>query len=346
VAAVFGAAFSFHQSFFYQVVDEDHHAAGQHAEPFRQRLLILRRTRGDQTQYSGVRGSNAQPIDPLSKTISRVGTELSEEKGRAGRPLFAGTHKLAGSLKKLLAKVNRSCDERFMETINTFKNGHRGPHPGIVAIAYTLLFNAGLYQVVTFTGGPHFPGPWESSHTIAAYFQGHPTATLICAFLQFGAAIPLGIFSATMVSRLQFLGVRTAGPSIAFFGGSMTAVNMALSALVLWVMVYPGIAQDTAVLRALYYLVFAIGGVGFSVPMGILIAGLSVPAAIMKLLPKWLVVFGLVLTVIGELSALSLVVPQLLFLIPLTRFPGFIWLIAAGFALPKTIASRTPATSE
>jgi hypothetical protein len=25
-----------------------------------------------------------------------------------------------------------------------------------------------------------------------------------------------------------------------------------------------------------------------------------------------------------------------LFLIPLTRFPGFIWLIAAGFALPKT----------
>jgi hypothetical protein len=111
-------------------------------------------------------------------------------------------------------------------------------------------------------------------------------------------------------------------------------------------MAYPGIAQDTPVLRALYYLVFAIGGVGFSVPMGILVAGLSVPAAIMKLLPKWLVVFGLVLAVIGELSALSLVVPQALLLIPLTRFPGFIWLIAAGFALPKTIASKTPAISE
>src|SRR6266550_1706073 len=32
-------------------------------------------------------------------------------------------------------------------------------------------------------------------------------------------------------------------------------------------MAYPGIAQETAVLRALYYLGFAIG-VGFSVPMG------------------------------------------------------------------------------
>jgi hypothetical protein len=253
---------------------------------------------------------------------------------------------LAGSLKKLLAKSNRSFNERFMKTTNISKNSHPGPHLGIVAIVYTFLFNAGLYPVISFAGGPHFPGPWESSAAIAAYFQGHATATLICAFLQFGAAIPLGIFTATIVSRLQFLGVRAAGPSIAFFGGLMTAVNMAVSALVLWVMVYPGIAQDTAVLRALYYLVFAIGGVGFSVPMGILIAGLSVPAAIMKLLPKWLVVFGLALGIIGELSSLSLVVPQALFLIPLTRFPGFIWLIAAGFALPKTIASTTPATSE
>jgi hypothetical protein len=36
---------------------------------------------------------------------------------------------------------------------------------------------------------------------------------------------------------------------------------------------------------------------------------------------------------IGELSALSLIVPNALFLIPLTRFPGFAWLIVAGFNL-------------
>jgi hypothetical protein len=101
-------------------------------------------------------------------------------------------------------------------------------------------------------------------------------------------------------------------------------------------MAYPGIAQDPGVLRALYYLVFSIGGVGISVPMGLLILGLAIPAAIMKLLPRWLVVFGFALGVMGELSALSLVIPKAVFLIPLTRFPGFIWLIAAGFALPKS----------
>jgi hypothetical protein len=223
-----------------------------------------------------------------------------------------------------------------MTTINSPNSKHAGPNPGIVAIVYTLLFNAGLYFVISFTGGPHFPGPWESSETIAAYFQGHSTAVLACAFFQFGAAIPLGIFTATMVSRLQFLGVRVAGAHIALFGGLMAAFNMAASALVLWVMAYPGIAQDSAVLRALYYLTFAVGGVGFSVPFGLLLAGVCIPAAFFKLLPKWLVVFGIVLAVIGELSALSLIIPNALFLIPLTRFPGFIWLIAAGFALPKT----------
>jgi hypothetical protein len=251
--------------------------------------------------------------------------------------------KLAGSLNKLLAESNHSYYERFMNTTNTSTNGHRGPHPGILAIVYTLLFNAGLYQVVSFTGGPHFPGPWESSEAITTYFQAYPKTVLICAFLQFGAAIPLGIFTATMVSRLQFLGVRAAGVYIALFGGLMTAFDMAATAYVLWVMAYPGIAQDPTVLRALYYLGFAFGGVGFSVPLGLLIAGVCIPAAFFKLLPKWLVAFGVVLAIIGELSALSLVIPQALFLIPLTRFPGFIWLIAAGFALPKSVASANTA---
>jgi hypothetical protein len=181
-----------------------------------------------------------------------------------------------------------------MKRTNGPRGKHAGPNPGVVAIVYTFLFVASLSPVVSFSGGPHFPGPWESSGTIAAYFQGHSTAVLICAFLQFGAAIPLGIFTATMVSRLQFLGV-----------------------------------------RALYYLTFSFGGVGFSVPLGLLIAGICIPAAVMKLFPRWLVVFGLALAFIAELSALSLLIPQALFLIPLTRFPGFVWLIAAGFLLPK-----------
>lgn len=223
--------------------------------------------------------------------------------------------------------------------------GHRGPHPGALAIIYTLLFNLGLYFVVSFRSPehlgasatavrPYFPGPWESAQTIVTYFQTHSQSVLMCAFFQFGAAIPLGIVAATMVSRLQFLGVRAAGVHIALFGGLMAAFNIAISALVLWVMAYPGMANESGVLRALYYIVFAVGGVGFSVPMGLLIAGISIPALMMKLLPKWLIIFGLMLGVIGELSFFSLRIPSAVFLIPLTRFPSFVWLIFAGFQLP------------
>jgi hypothetical protein len=79
-------------------------------------------------------------------------------------------------------------------------------------------------------------------------------------------------------------------------------------------------------------------GSWFSIPMGLLIAGVCIPAAVGRLLPKWLIVFGLLLAVAGELSWFNLVFPQALFLIPLVRFPGFIWLIATGFLLPKNIS--------
>jgi hypothetical protein len=163
----------------------------------------------------------------------------------------------------------------------------------------------------------------------------------MCAFFQFGSAVPLGILTATVVSRLRFLGARSAGVHIALFGGLMTAFNLALSAVVLWVMAYPGISQDGPVIRALYYLTFAVGGVGYSVPLGLLIAGVSISAGFLKLLPKWLVAFGLLIAVAGELSWFSLIFPRLLFLIPLTRFPGFIWLIIAGFTLPKGITKES-----
>ncbi|SRR6266542_2715096 len=100
---------------------------------------------------------------------------------------------------------------------------HRGPHLGILALVFTVLFNTGLYFVISFSANaPHFPGPWESAEVITAYFQGHPRAVLMCAFFQFGSALPLGLFTATIVSRLQFLRARVAGVHIALFGGLMT----------------------------------------------------------------------------------------------------------------------------
>jgi hypothetical protein len=124
---------------------------------------------------------------------------------------------------------------------------------------------------------------------------------LICVFLQIGALIPLGIFAATIVSRLRFLGVDAAGAKIALFGGFMTVFNSMAAGFTTWAMIHPGVTQNLSVTPALNYLSYAFGGPGFSMPMGLFKAGVCVPAWFRKLLPRWLVAFGLLLAVAGEL---------------------------------------------
>lgn len=220
-----------------------------------------------------------------------------------------------------------------------------GPHLALLSILYTVLFCAGLFPVTAMAGRPYWPGPWESASVIVPYFQTHAGPVLTCLFLQFGATICLGLFTAAVVAQLRFLGVRAAGPWIALFGGFLTVFNGIGAGLITWTMIHPAVAQSPPVLLGFYYLSYALGGPGFSIPMGLLMAGVSLSAAFMRLLPKWIVVFGLVLAVAGELSWFHLISPGVLFLIPLTRFPGFIWLIAVGFALPRTRASALAAAA-
>lgn len=224
--------------------------------------------------------------------------------------------------------------------VSSLSARHASPHLGALAVVYTVLFVAGLCAVSAFgipfgVHAPWLPGPWEPAEAIAAYFQTHASAVALCSALQFGSMIPLGIFAASTYSRLRFLGISAAGPAIALFGGLLTVFDSTVSHLSLWVMSLPAVAHEPSFLPPLYFIAYAFGGPGFSVPMGLLVAGIAIPAAFTRLLPRWLIGVGLALAVIGELSWLHLFVfPRLVLLIPLTRFPTFLWLIAVGFALP------------
>jgi hypothetical protein len=224
---------------------------------------------------------------------------------------------------------------------------HRGPNPGAVAVVFTALFLASLVPVTLIVSETHFPSPLQSPGEMVAYFRGEAAKVRVCAFLQFASSVPLGIFAAAMASRLRFHGADAAGPAIALFGGLSASTFIAISALVQWSLGQPGIADDPVLTRALYFLIFGAGGPGYSVPLGLLMAGIAVSAGMMRLLPSWLAASGVILGLIGELSCLSLVIPGALFLIPLTRFPGFLWLIAAGFMLPgsRPVAAGPPGTS-
>jgi hypothetical protein len=222
---------------------------------------------------------------------------------------------------------------------------HPSPHLGALAIVFTALFLAGLFPVTIFGGKPYFPGPWEPALVIAQFFQARPSSALLCAFLQFGSAIPLGIFTASIVSRLEFFGVRAAGTKIALFGGFATVFMMMSNAAVLYSMAQPAVFQSRDAILALYYLGFALGGPAYSVSFGLLMAGISVPLLFRRLTPRWIPIFGLIVAAIGELSWLNIEFPHALPLVPLTRFPGFVWIIAVGFAVPASLP-RSPVVAQ
>jgi hypothetical protein len=217
---------------------------------------------------------------------------------------------------------------------------HRGPSLLAVATVFVALFIASLVVTAASTGGQHFPSPFDPAAKAAVFFAEHGAAVRWSAFLQFGAAIPLAIFAATAASRLRFLGVQAAGPSIALVGGTLASAMAALSGLSQWVLSQPDIAAADTAARTLHLLSFALGGPGYVVPFGILVAGVAVSGGLPRHLPRWVMWFGLGIAVIAELSALTIAVPAAAYLLPVARFAGFVWLIAAAATLAKRRGSR------
>jgi hypothetical protein len=183
------------------------------------------------------------------------------------------------------------------------------------------------------------PGPGASASSIATYAARDTASNRISSLFTFGSAVPMAIYAATANARLHALGVRAPGATIALAGGLLASGFLALSGLCSWVLAQPGITADGAVTRAISDLGFATGGPAHVVLLGLLVAGIAVPATILRLLPRSLAVAGLVLAAVCELASLTLATSALYPLLPIGRFASLAWLIAAGFALPRRRSS-------
>jgi len=221
-----------------------------------------------------------------------------------------------------------------------------GPPLLPLALVYTLLFAANLISAALLRRGTAFVTPFGDPEAARAFFAGNPLAVKVSAFFFFGSAVPLGIYTATVVSRLRFLGVRAAGTNIALFGGFAASGAIAISALCTWVLSVPEVSASMVVTRALFFLTFLFGGAGFAVAFGLLAAGVSVTSHFARLLPRWLVVLGMIVAVAGEIASLSLVAYPANLAIPVTRFLGFAWLILVGARLPKSLRASEGAPRE
>lgn len=205
---------------------------------------------------------------------------------------------------------------------------------GILAVVHAGLFLLALIVGFVLSGAGAFLSPFAGADAVAAHAHADWAAIRVGAMLQFGSAVPLGIYAATAFARLQRLGVRVPGPAIGFTGGLTASILLMVSAFGTYLLSRPELTSDPRLALTFSFLAFVSGGVGYVVGLGLLIAGMAVPGVILGLLPRWLAWAGLAVAALAELSFLSLAVEPLQFLIPIGRFAGIAWLIAAGFLLP------------
>jgi hypothetical protein len=210
------------------------------------------------------------------------------------------------------------------------ENHHSGPNLLLLTVIYVVLLLAGGSKL-----RPAFAIPHDSPQNAIAYMARYGRSIQLGSFFELLSAIPLGLFIATTISRLRFLGTQAAGESIAFLGGIGAIGMLVLSALTNWSLTRPGIAEAAGAAQALRSISFASAGPAFVVLLGLFVAGVSVTASVSRLAPRWLAWLGIAIAVACELATLTVLNFKAGYLIPAGRMGSIAWMIGISLTLPR-----------
>ncbi|HUE34531.1 MAG TPA: hypothetical protein VMQ38_17005 [Mycobacterium sp.] len=204
--------------------------------------------------------------------------------------------------------------------------------PGLGLLCIGLLFGGLAIGVAL---GGVMPLPYGPMSAVVAYVRAEPVAVQVIATATFASSVPLAIYAAAAGARLRQLGVTQPAATIALTGGTLAAGALGLTGLLGWTLSRPEISADTALVRAIYFLVFLVGSPGHLVALGLLVAGMAVPGRTLGLMPKPLAWTGLAIAALAEVTTLVLVWPRMGVVLPIARVVALVWLVAAGAALPR-----------
>jgi hypothetical protein len=226
-------------------------------------------------------------------------------------------------------------------------NRRQGGPPLVLLSVICLVLLFGGLAIGVALGGV-MPLPYGPATAVEAYVRAQPLAVHVIATAAFAPSVPLAIYAATASTRLRQLGVTAPGATIALTGGTLAAGALGLAGLLAWTLSRAEVSADAALVRAIYFLVFLVGGPGHIVALGLLVAGMAVPSLILGLTPRPLAWIGLATAALAELTTLVLVWPELGVILPIARVSALLWLVVAGALLPlrrSDIRSRIPVTT-
>jgi hypothetical protein len=200
----------------------------------------------------------------------------------------------------------------------------------VLSVACVGLLFGGLAVGVALGGV--MPLPYGPVPPIQEYVRTHPRAVQLIAVAMFASSIPLAGYAVAASARLRQLGVTGPRPTIALMGGVLAAGSLALAGLVGWTLTRPEVSADTALVRALYSLVFLIGGPGHIVALGVLVGAI---AAGLESMPKPVAWSGLAIATLAESATAVLLWTPLGVILPVARVLALAWLVVAGALLSR-----------
>ncbi|HET7072818.1 MAG TPA: hypothetical protein VFI55_01885 [Mycobacterium sp.] len=209
----------------------------------------------------------------------------------------------------------------------------QGGPPLVLLSAVCLVLLFGGLAIGVALGGV-MPLPYGPAAAVQAYVRAQPVAVQVIATAAFASSVPLALYAATASARLRQLGVTAPGGTIALTGGTLAAGALGLTGLLAWTLSRPEVSADAALVRALYFLVFLVGGPGHIVALGLLVAGMAVPSLVLGLTPRPVAWMGVAIAALAELTTLVLIWPPLAVILPIARVSALVWLVAVGALLP------------
>jgi Spy/CpxP family protein refolding chaperone len=226
--------------------------------------------------------------------------------------------------RKIGSKIKTNCGENSMPLHRRFD--------------FSLLALILIYAALLKVGGSNVRIAFQVPHDAAIasdFVTQHSWEIRLGSFAEFGSAISLSLFIAICLYRLRLLRISSAGEQIATFGGIATPIMLAGSAMATWSLTRPGVAAAPGAVQALQSLGFDGGGPGFAVFFGLFVGGVSIAAGLHKLIPRWLMWWGIAVAAAGELSLLTLLNFTAGYFIPVLRFLSIVWMLGLAWKLPR-----------
>ncbi|MFI9782271.1 DUF4386 domain-containing protein [Kitasatospora sp. NPDC051984] len=180
------------------------------------------------------------------------------------------------------------------------------------------------------------PHPDATGAEVVRYAQEHGGAARLGALLLLAASVPLALCAALLYRRLRALGITAPGSAITLVGGVLASSALVLSAAGAWAGGRLPADAPPALGRALADVSFLAGGPAFAAGFGLLAAGVSVSAMLADLLPRAVTWAGLVVASAAMLALFALLAGGFMYLLPVVRFGGLVWLLFVAALLPKT----------